>query len=196
MADDRMYCDELGILSLSSIYRLHSMVVTVNKMWSTIEHSLLLNLLELLNEYSVKLIYLGQLHFGELKPKPKPPQPMPSLLTEPRVIPSTSETATTEGGLLEQSNVQLPSSKDEDTDTSTPSTSVIKSSAVTLPVTEQTPSLPVTTGPPHVGMACNVLNVETNMDSSVNVETENGCVHVETQRNDQYPSHVGTTTVD
>ena len=44
-----------------------------------------------------------------------------------------------------------------------------------------------------MGTACNVLNVETNMDSSVNVETENGRVHVETQRNNQYPSHVGTT---
>ena len=73
VADDHMYCDELGILSLSSMYRHHSMVVTVNKMWSTIEHTLPLNLLELLNECSVKLIYLGQLCFGELKPKPRPP---------------------------------------------------------------------------------------------------------------------------
>ena len=31
------------------------------------------------------------------------------------------------------------------------------------------------------------------MDSSVNVETENGCVHVETQNNNQGTSHVGTT---
>ena len=45
-------------------------------------------------------------------------------------------------------------------------------------------------------MACNVLNVETNTDSSVNVETKNGRVHVETQRNKKYPSHVGTTTAD
>ena len=73
VADDHMYCDELGILSLSSMYRHHSMVVTVNKMWSTIEHTSPLNLLELLNECSVKLIYLGQLCFGELKPKPRPP---------------------------------------------------------------------------------------------------------------------------
>ena len=72
LADEHMYCDELGILSLSTMYRQHSMVVTVNKMWSTIEHSSPLNLLELLNECSVKLIYLGQLRFGELKPKPKP----------------------------------------------------------------------------------------------------------------------------
>ena len=69
----------------------------------------------------------------------------------------------------------------------------IKSTAVTLPVIEQTLSLPVATGPPHVGMACNVLNVETGSDSDVNVETENGRVHVETQSNDQHPPHVETT---
>ena len=68
VADDQMYCDELGILSLSHMYRLHTLVVTVNKMWSTIEHSSPLNLLELLNGCSVKLIYLCQLRFGELKP--------------------------------------------------------------------------------------------------------------------------------
>ena len=71
-ADKRMYCDELGLLSLCHMYRRHSLVVTINKMWSTIEYGLSLNLLELLNECSVKLIYLGQLRFGELKPKPKP----------------------------------------------------------------------------------------------------------------------------
>ena len=194
---DRMYCDELGILSLSSMYRHHSMVVTVNKMWSTIEHTLPLNMLELLNECSVKLIYLGQLHFGELKLKPRPPpQPMPSMLTQPRVILSTSTTATTEGGKLEQSNIHLPSCKEVVTDTSTPGTSVSKSTAITLPVIEQTLSLPVATGPPHVGMACNVLNVETGSDSDVNVEMENGHVHVETQRNDQHPPHVETTTAN
>ena len=73
VADYRMYCDELGILSLSHMYRHHTLVVTINKMWSTIEHSSLLNLLELLNECSVKLIYLGQLRFGELKPQPTRP---------------------------------------------------------------------------------------------------------------------------
>ena len=68
-----MYCDELGILSLSHMYKRHTLVVTVNKMWSTIKYSSPLNLLKLLNECSVKLIYLGQLRFGELKPKSKPP---------------------------------------------------------------------------------------------------------------------------
>ena len=86
-----MHCDELGILSLSHMYKHHTLVVRVNKMWSTIEHSSPLNLLELLIECSVQLIYLGQLHFGELKLQPiRPPRLMPSPLESPRASPSTS----------------------------------------------------------------------------------------------------------
>ena len=121
---------------------------------------------------------------------------MPSLLTQPRVTPSTSTTAATKVGQPEQSNIQLPSSNEDVIDTSTPGTSISKSNAVSLPATEQPLSLPVATGPPHVGMACNVLNVETSSDGDINVETENGRVHVETQRNDQHPPHVETTTAD
>ena len=78
IADGRMYCDELGLLSLSALYRRHTLVVTANKLWSTIEHPTLVNLLELLNECSVKLVYLGQLRFGELKTHPRKPSiPMP-----------------------------------------------------------------------------------------------------------------------
>ena len=78
IADGRMYCDELRLLSLSALYRRHILVVMANKLWSTIEHPTPVNLLELLNECSVKLIYLGQLRFGELKTHPRrPPRPMP-----------------------------------------------------------------------------------------------------------------------
>ena len=78
IADGRMYCDELGLLSLSALYRRHTLVVTANKLWSTIEHPIPVNLLELLNECSVKLVYLGQLRFGELKTHPRKPSiPMP-----------------------------------------------------------------------------------------------------------------------
>ena len=78
IADGRMYCDELGLLSLSALYRRHTLVVMANKLWSTIEHPTPMNLLELLNECSVKLVYLGQLRFGELKTHPRrPSRPMP-----------------------------------------------------------------------------------------------------------------------
>ena len=78
IANGRMYCDELGLLSMSALYWRYTLVVTANKLWSTIEHPTPVNLLELLNECSVKLVYLGQLRFGELKTHPRrPSRPMP-----------------------------------------------------------------------------------------------------------------------
>ena len=161
-------------------------------MWSTIEHSSLLNLLELLNECSVKLIYLGQLHFGELKPKSKPPRPMPSPLATPRASPSTSKPTSTEEGLPVQPNVQTNSSKPREHDACTTIASATISRATTMPETEQTSSLPVETNPPHVEMASEMLSMESRPYSIVNVEMENGHVHVETQGNDQNTSHVET----
>ena len=161
-------------------------------MWSTIEHSSPLNLLELLNESSVKLIYLGQLCFSELKPKSKPPRPMPSLLATPRVSLSTSKPASLEECLPVQPNVHTNSSKPREHDACTTSASDTISRATTTPETEQTSSLPVETNPPHVEMASEMPGVESRPYSIVNVETENGCVHVETQGNDQNTSHVET----
>ena len=83
IANGRMYCDELRLLSLSALYQRHILVVTPNKLWSTIEHPTPKNLLELLNECSAKLVYLGQLRFGELKTHPRRP---------PRLIPIKSST--------------------------------------------------------------------------------------------------------
>ena len=112
------------------------------------------------------------------------------------MIPSTSTTATTGGGQLVQPKVQLPSSNEDVIDKSTPGNSVSKNTTVTLPVTDQLLSLPVATGPSHVGTAGNVLSVETSSDIDAHVEMENGHVHVETQSNDQHPPHVETTTAD
>ena len=89
LADGRTYCDELGLLSLSASYHKHMLVVTSNKLRSTIKHSNPLNLLELLNECSVKLVYLGHLQFGELKPHPRRllrPIPIKSLTNKNKAI--------------------------------------------------------------------------------------------------------------
>ena len=66
LGNDRMYCDKLGLLALSLLYWGYAMVLTTNKLWSSIEHNMLLNLLDLLSECSEKLVYLGHLRFGEL----------------------------------------------------------------------------------------------------------------------------------
>ena len=62
-----------------------------------------------------------------------------------------------------------------------------------MSTSDQIPSLPVETGPTHVGTARNRTNEETNTDSSVNMETDKGLIHVETHWNDHSTSHVGTT---
>ena len=186
-----MYCDELGILSLSHMYKCHTLVVTMNKMWSTIKHSSPLNLLELLNECSVKLIYLGQLRFGELKPRPiRPPRPMPSPLESPRANPSTSNFVPTEEDLTVQPNVQINSFKPSEHDACTTSASATTSKGTPTSETEQTSSLSVETI--HVEMASDMPSVETRPNSTVNVEMENGRVHVETQITNQNTSHVET----
>ena len=54
---------------------------TSTKLWSTVESNDPLSLLQLLNECSVKLVYLGDLEFGTLRPKGPPPMstlPLPS----------------------------------------------------------------------------------------------------------------------
>ena len=155
-------------------------------------NSLPLNLLELLNECSVKLIYLGQLRFGELKPK-KPSRIMPSLPVQASVHPSTSRPTDTNVSLPVQPHIQPSTSKPMDIDASTSSTSASTISAATVSLTGQTPSLPVATSSPHVGTVSNKSSVETNMDSGVNVGTDNGQVHVETQDNNQGALHVETT---
>ena len=105
IADGRMYCDDLELLSLSALYRRHTLVVTANKLWSTIEHPTPINLLKLLNECSVKLVYLGQLRFGELKTHPRrPSRPMP---TKSSTQKSTEEPA---GQNIEQTVTKAPTS--------------------------------------------------------------------------------------
>ena len=50
------------------------MVLTQNKLWSTVQADKPLNLLDLLNICSVRLIYLGNLHFGVLTWRPHLPK--------------------------------------------------------------------------------------------------------------------------
>ena len=72
LTDESVPCDKLGLITLSYLYRRHTLVYTTNKLWSTIESNEPLTLLNLLNECTVRLISLGDLQFGILRPKPKP----------------------------------------------------------------------------------------------------------------------------
>ena len=68
-------CDELALLTLSAMYHRHSLVVTKNKTWCSIESPTPMNLLNAMSACTVRLLYLGDLTFGVLKWKPQIPKP-------------------------------------------------------------------------------------------------------------------------
>ena len=75
MDNEKMCCDELGLMGLCKLYRRHSVVLTKTKLWSTIDTEAPFNLLELLNECNIRFVYLGNVMFGSLQWKPKNPTP-------------------------------------------------------------------------------------------------------------------------
>ena len=72
---------------------------TSTKLWSTVESSDPFSLLQLLNECSVKLVYLGDLEFGTLRPKGPPP-----MSTLP--LPSSDEASTSKLDVEQSSHVE------------------------------------------------------------------------------------------
>ena len=101
LADQTKPCDELGLLTLSYLYRRHTVVYTASKLWSTLECPKMLSLLEVLNECQVKLLYLGDLQFGSLKPHlhesvPKLDTSIPTVLSVSTRDASTSRVETIE----------------------------------------------------------------------------------------------------
>ena len=79
--NDGLCCDELALLALSAMYHRHTLVVTKNKFWCTIESAVPLNLLEVMKQCTVRLLYMGNLGFGFLKWKPRDPKPPPNDLS-------------------------------------------------------------------------------------------------------------------
>ena len=74
ITNELVYCDELGLMGLCYMYHRHCVVLTQNKLWSTVQADKPLNLLDLLNICSVHLIYLGNLRFGVLTWQPRLPK--------------------------------------------------------------------------------------------------------------------------
>ena len=68
--DCKVCCDELALLGLSAMYQRHTLVVTKNKFWSTIESSEPLSIIDLMKACSVCLLYLGNMKFGTLRWQP------------------------------------------------------------------------------------------------------------------------------
>ena len=74
--DCKVCCDKLALLGLSAMYQRHTLVVTKNKFWSTIESSEPLSIIDLMKACSVRLLYLGNMKFGTLRWQPRNPQPV------------------------------------------------------------------------------------------------------------------------
>ena len=74
IANELVYCNKLGLMGLCYKHHRHCVVLTQNKLWSTVQADKPLNLLDLLNICSVCLIYLGNLHFGVLTWRPHLPK--------------------------------------------------------------------------------------------------------------------------
>ena len=64
----------LALMGLCNLYRRHCVVLTQNKLWSTIQADAPMNLLDLLKECSIRLIYLGNQRFGVLTWRPRLPK--------------------------------------------------------------------------------------------------------------------------
>ena len=165
-----MYCDELGLLSLSALYHRHRLVVTSNKLWSMIEHLAPLNLVQLLNECSIKLVCLGQLRFSELKPHPRGP---------PRPIPIKSSANTTKNNtVVDEETVGQP--------TASPMKHVVNKAQASAECVETKNNDEL-----HVQTESSELHVGTK-DNSVHVGTEHRTRHVETDISEQNSQHVET----
>ena len=74
ITNETVYCDELGLMGLCYMYHQHCVVLTHNKLWSTVQADKPMNLLYLLNICSIQLIYLGNLRFGVLTWRPYLPK--------------------------------------------------------------------------------------------------------------------------
>ena len=66
---ETMYADELTLFSLNWLYKQHTVVITANKLWSTLHSNIPVSEETLLDVCSVKLVYLGQLRFRVLRRK-------------------------------------------------------------------------------------------------------------------------------
>ena len=84
--DSRICCDKLALLGLSTMYQRHCLAVKKNKFWSTIETKEPLNIINLMKECSVWLLYLRNLKFGTLRWQSCNPQTVKPKLGQFKII--------------------------------------------------------------------------------------------------------------
>ena len=161
---EEMYADELTLFSLSWLYKQHTVVITKNKLWSTLHSNSPVNEEALLDVCSVKLVYLGQLRFGTLWPKMAVPDfVMVPVAAGGPTKPTTSYQSMQSQPVSKPSTVSVPKSK------TVPGTGI---SIVKGEKTAADEPLPVETLP-----ASNESNTNLSAKNTENVETK-GSKHV------------------
>ena len=75
IGNEQTYCDELALIGLCALYNRHCLIFTKNKFWSTLDTTAPIGFMQLLQQCSVKLVFLGDLKFGLLNWNPRPPKP-------------------------------------------------------------------------------------------------------------------------
>ena len=76
-------CDELLLYVLNRIHCRHTVVYTANRAWSTLKPESNITTDDLLSICDLRLVYLGNKTFGELKRLPMCAPPLPQMLTTP-----------------------------------------------------------------------------------------------------------------
>ena len=169
---EEMYVDKLTLFSLSWLYKQHTVVITKNKLWSTLHSNSPVNEEALLDVCSVKLVYLGQLRFGTLRPKMAVPDfVMVPVAAGGPTKPTASYQSMQSQPMSKPSTVSVPKSK------------TVPGTGISLVKGEKTAAdepLPVETLPVN-----NELNPNLSAKDTENVETK-GSEHV--------TEHVATET--
>ena len=190
-----MYADELTLFSLSWLYKQHTVVIMANKLWSTLHSNIPVSEETLLDVCLVKLVYLGQLRFGVLRPKIHSPEfVMVPIAAGGLTKPTTSHHS------MQAQPVTKPT-----TVASTPLNLHITCKDLKQNIASGTDTVPVQSSNIDPGIALNIAKIEssdedtplpvgtspTNTITNTNIcakETGN----VETRSSDNAPEHVET----
>ena len=80
MSEDSSPCDELMLYVLNRIHCRHTVVYTSNRIWTTVQADNKLTEEDLMSICDLRLVYLGNKIFGELKKLPMCAPPLPQVL--------------------------------------------------------------------------------------------------------------------
>ena len=91
MENPNTFVDELMLYALSRIHSRHTVVMTANRIWTTVKQESDLTIDELMSVCDIRLVYLGNKTFGELRRLPVNAPPLPLAPSLPILANPTSK---------------------------------------------------------------------------------------------------------